>query len=314
MALQRLSYHVYSIWLFTLTDLKTIVGPQSAFAVVSILSGEALTTSQSPGISVIARRVPRTVYWTWINLLPFAIANQRQPKSIQEDAQNKPWRSMPSKRLSESQAKYLMLVLYPIAITSSFALGGIRQSAALVLLGYWYNDLGGADKSCIVRNFINACGFLSFATGAAEVLSASERFTSPFHLVALKWFEIIGAIVFSSVQTQDMYDQEGDSLRGRKTVPLVMGDSLARLTIAIAVTWWSFLCPAFWKLGIASHVLSCAMGGVIVVRTLSMKTVAADKTTFRIWNLWLVVLYSFPLLGSVKNYESVKSHEFGAFL
>ena len=278
------------------------MGPQTAFAVVSILSGHVLTTSQSPGVTIIVSRVPRTIYWTWINLLPFAIANQRQPSSIQEDMQNKPWRSMPSKRLSEKQAKYLMLILYPVAIMSSFALGGMRQSATLVLLGYWYNDLGGADKSCIVRNLINACGFLSFATGAAEVLSASERFTTPFHSVALKWFVIIGAIVFSSVQTQDMYDQAGDSLRGRKTVPLVLGDFWARLTIAVSVTLWSYMCPVFWKLGIATHVLSCAMGGVIVVRTLSVKTVEADKTTFRIWNLWLVFLYSLPLFQEIGSH------------
>ena len=241
-------------------------------------------------------RIPKTLFWTWINLLPFAINNQRQPQSIEEDRQNKPWRSLPSKRLSEKQATYLMLVLYPVALASSFFLGGIRQSAMLVLLGYWYNELGGADNSCITRNFINACGFLSFATGAAEVISASEMLTTLFHAGACQWFLIIGAIVFSTVQTQDMHDQAGDGLRGRNTVPLVVGDRIARMTIAVPVALWSYICPAIWQLGLVSHVLSLAVGGVISVRTLSMKTVVEDKTTFRIWNLWLVLLYSMPLI------------------
>jgi hypothetical protein len=33
---------------------------------------------------------------------------------------------------------------------------------------------------------------------------------------------------FSTLHMQDMYDQAGDSLRDRRTLPLVVGDSSAR--------------------------------------------------------------------------------------
>ena len=296
-----LAYHLKTIWLFTLSDLKTIVVPQTAFAIASVLSGGVLTLNESPHVTAVLGRVPMTLFWTWINLLPFAINNQRQPDSIIEDGQNKPWRSMPSKRLSGRQAKHVMLFTYFVALASSLKLGGLRQCLILIVLGYWYNDLGGADYSCIIRNFINACGILSFATGAAEVASASKMFTTPFHSVAWQWFLIVGAIIFSSVQSQDMYDQAGDSLRKRNTVPLVIGDLFARWTIAIPVALWSYICPAFWQLGIGSRGLVLLVGAVIVLRTLSMKTVAQDKTTFRIWNLWMILCYSLPLIKKLQK-------------
>lgn len=58
-----------------------------------------------------------------------------------------------------------MLGLYPAAIIFSFCFGGLSQYMVPIFLGLWYNDLSGADKSPIIRNFINACGFLSIRWG-----------------------------------------------------------------------------------------------------------------------------------------------------
>lgn len=294
-------YHAKTIWLFTYSDLKTIVGPETAFGVLSALSGPILTTNNSPDFSVLLSRIPIVAFWCWINLLPFAIDNQRQPEAVDEDGENKPWRSMPSGRLSETHAKWLMWSLYPIAIVASLKLGGLKQCLALICLGWWYNDLGGADYSCITRNFINACGFLSYASGATEVASRSNLLDNPFKPVAWSWFLIIGAVVFTSVQTQDMYDQAGDSLRRRKTVPLVIGDHYARWSIALAMMGWSVVCPTFWQLGPVTYAISIITGAVVTFRTLTKRSVSADKVTFRIWNLWMVMLYLMPLFKRIKG-------------
>ena len=296
-----LSYHAKSIWLFTFSDLKTIVGPETAFGILSALSGPILTTNSSPNNVVILGRTPRVLFWCWINLLPFAIDNQRQPEAIKEDGENKPWRPMPSGRLSEKQAKWLMWSLYPAAIIASMKLGGLKQCLTLIFLGWWYNDLGGADYSCIIRNLINACGFLSYASGATEVASRTELLGNPFKPIAWSWFLIIGAVVFTSVQTQDMYDQSGDDMRGRKTVPLVIGDAYARWSIAIAMAFWSVACPTFWHLGPGTYAMSMITAAIITFRTLTKRSVKDDKLTFRIWNLWMVMLYLMPLFKRIKG-------------
>ena len=298
---EDLCYHAKSIWFFTYTDLKTIVGPETAFGILSALSGPVLTTNPSPDFSVILGRIPRVAFWCWINLLPFAIDNQRQPEAIKEDGENKPWRTMPSGRMSQTHAKWLMWCLYPVAIVASLKLGGLKQCLALIFLGWWYNDLGGADHDCLTRNFINACGFLSYASGATEVASRSALLGSPFKPIAWSWFLVIGAVVFTSVHTQDMSDQAGDSLRGRKSVPLTIGDHYARWSIAVAMAVWSVACPAFWQLGPGTYAMSTVTAAIVTFRTLTKRSVAADKLTFRIWNLWMVMLYLMPLFKSIKG-------------
>lgn len=298
---EDLCYHAKSIWFFTYTDLKTIVGPETAFGILSALSGPILTTNPSPDFSVILGRIPRVAFWCWINLLPFAIDNQRQPEAIKEDGENKPWRTMPSGRMSPTHAKWLMWCLYPVAIVASLKLGGLKQCLALIFLGWWYNDLGGADHDCLTRNFINACGFLSFASGATEVASRSALLGSPFKPIAWSWFLVIGAVVFTSVHTQDMYDQAGDGLRGRKSVPLTIGDHYARWSIAVAMAVWSVACPTFWQLGPGTYAMSTVTAAIVTFRTLTKRSVAADKLTFRIWNLWMVMLYLMPLFKSIKG-------------
>lgn len=254
-----------------------------------------MTTNSSPLIFDVAQRLPVTIFWAWINLLPFTIANQRQQDSIKEDSENKPWRPLPSKRLTPHEAKSTMMIFYLIATLSSLYVGGIWQCITLVALGYWYNDLKGADNSCIARNFINACGYLCFTSGTLQV--ASDASVALLRPVAYQWLLTIGLVIFTSIQSQDMYDQAGDSLRKRCTVPLVIGDSAARWTIAISVGIWSCFCPWFWQLGAKGFGASVILGASLLWRTLTVRTVKADKITFRIYNMWIISLFSLPLIA-----------------
>ncbi|RDL41342.1 Uncharacterized protein BP5553_01321 [Venustampulla echinocandica] len=294
---RRAAYCIYSVWLFTFSDIKTIIAPSFAFAIFTAPAASVFGISPVPQAADILRRAPLAVFWLWINLLPFAIDNQRQPDSIAEDALNKPWRTMPSKRMTPSQARTLMLCLYPLALATSLCIGGTKQCMSLMALGFWYNDLRGGDDSWVIRNLINACGFNRFASGALEVMLGGKRHTATSTLML--WQLSIAAIVFTTVQTQDMYDQLGDGLRGRRTIPLVFGDSQGRWSIAVPMAFWCFFCP--WYLGSppAGFAISVGLGGLVAARTLMFRSVPADKTTFRWWNLWLVTLYGLPLLKAV---------------
>ncbi len=286
-------FHVRSIWLFTFSDLKTIVGPKTVFGIVNALSAPAFGLNTPPKAMMLLQRALLVILWTWINLLPFAIDNQRQPAAITEDSLNKPWRPMPSRRLTPKQAKRIMFTLYPVAGLASFSVGGFRQCIALMILGYWYNNREGADVSCIVRNLINACGFVCYSSGAMEVaLGYPLRWQSQL----AQWFLIIGAVIFSTVQTQDLYDQAGDKLRGRNTVPLVTGDAPARWMTVIAMGAWCTICPIYWSVHYGIGVAFALLGTLIIFRCLTKRSVSDDKTTFRLWNLWVVFMYSLPLI------------------
>ena len=285
-----LTHHLKTLWLFTFSDLKTIVGPKTTFGVLSALYAPAFGID-SVQKSATLSTVLITAFWTWINLLPFAIDNQRQTQAIEEDGLNKPWRPLPSKRLTAAQATRLMLVLYPVAFATSLLCGGWRQCLSLIALGHWYNDRGGAE-SCVTRNVINACGFICFASGAMEVALGIPL---PLGTGLFQWFLVIGGVVFSTVQTQDLYDQVGDRARGRKTLPLVVGDGRSRWMTALPIMFWGLFCPWYWGTRCGVSMAFLAIGSVIAARMLLKKNVIDDKTTFKIWNAWMIMLYSLPI-------------------
>lgn len=195
-------YDLHTIWLVTRNDLKSIVFPETVFGICSALSGPVLISNSSPDAISVLTRVPPVLLWTWINVLIFDLANQRLPNSIIEDSINKSWRPMPSGRLSACQARRLLLLLLPIAILVTFYLGGMEETIVMNTLVYMYNDLGGADENFVVRNLINAAGFICYSAGATRVACGYSQCS--LNDKAYQWLAIIGGIVFSTLQMQDM--------------------------------------------------------------------------------------------------------------
>jgi hypothetical protein len=90
-----------------------------------------------------------------------------------------------------------MLISYPLAVVSSLYIGGLKQCICLIFLGYWYNDLGGADTSWVTRNMINAAGFISFSTGAMEdALGMPLQWTPKVGLLA--WYYRRGCLLYGT--------------------------------------------------------------------------------------------------------------------
>ena len=290
------TYHAHSLWLFTLSDFKTIIGPCFVFGVTNALAGAAygLKTSEEGMKGKILRRLLLILVYVWLNLLPFAISNQITSDAIKEDTINKPWRTLPSGRMTPEQAECLMLIFYLFALGLSSMTGGLKQSVTLVFIGTWYNHLAGADSSCLVRNLVNALGYVCFTSGAMEV---ALGFSLPVKTRLVEWFGVIAAVIFSTVHLQDMYDQLGDRIRGRRTVPLVIGDGPARWMTAITMLFWGYLCPRFWYSATVVTTLSLLLAGTVAVRCLLMRTIEADRLTFKLWNVWMTLVFLLPLLS-----------------
>ena len=135
-------------------------------------------------------------------MLIFDLANQRLPNSIIEDSVNKAWRPIPAGRLSAAQARRLLLGNIPIVFFVTFYIGGMEETVAMFVLTWMYNDLGGADESYVVRNFINCLGFVCYSSGATRVACGYGQFS--LNDEAYQWLSIIGGIVFTTLQAQDM--------------------------------------------------------------------------------------------------------------
>lgn len=98
-------------------------------------------------------------------------------------------------------------------------------------------------------------------------------------------------MILTTVHAQDMSDQEGDALRGRRTNPLVIGDGPARWTIATSMMVWGLLCPTVWRGSALSWVSTAGLSILVGARTMSRRSGPSDKRTFVIWNIWDSTLY-----------------------
>ncbi|KAI0528370.1 UbiA prenyltransferase family-domain-containing protein [Xylaria digitata] len=299
--IRGLAYHMRTLWLFTFSHIQTIVIPSTVFGICNALSAHRFDFSSSHPINIpyILIRLPLILIWTWINLLPFAINNQRAAPAIAEDAVNKPWGPLPSGRISPHTARTIMLSMYLCAQIFSALIGGdLFQGLSLVVLGMWYNRFGSADYHPLIRNGIYALGYLCFTSGAMEVALGESLFLfTNISPLLVQWLGLIAAVIVTTVHSQDLYDQKGDAVRGRRTLPFVIGDGPSRWILAIAIYEWGLICPRFWNASWTPRVLSIGLASLIGFRTLSYRDISSDKSTFLIWNIWVSLLYMLPLMA-----------------
>ncbi|KAH6605225.1 hypothetical protein Trco_006932 [Trichoderma cornu-damae] len=291
-------YHLKTLFLFTKSDFKTVVLPQSIFAITAALSTAKLTTADLDGgvsthVWEAAFRVPLMLAWIWLNLLVEDIANQRLGGSIVEDAVNKPWRPLPSHRLTPEQARDWLIVAIAATVGSSLLLlGGYTASVTLMLFIWMYNDLDGSNSGIWIRNALNAGGLMCFSWGALATLSGGELLPRAF-----SWILVTGAIIMTTVHAQDLPDIEGDMARGRLTVPLVYGEAAARLSLAATVMFWSAVCPLFWDASAWGWAASTGIGSVMSVLALQRRGQQWDEVVWKLWCLWIAALYLLPAFG-----------------
>ncbi|TGO77364.1 hypothetical protein BELL_0111g00090 [Botrytis elliptica] len=176
----------------------------------------------------------------------------------------------------------------PVTVLFTWRLGGLDECIIMLVLTWMYNDLGGANENYFLRNILNALGFMCYSSGSTTVAAGygiwdrNER----SHI----WLAIIGAIVFSTLQIQDMPDMKGDLARGRRTLPLVHGQRIARVSIALPVLFWSFVCPFYWELNLWAYALPVVLGSTLAGRVLLLTTTHADRLTWKLWCIWVMAL------------------------
>ena len=234
-------------------------------------------------------------------------------------------------------------------MTCAFVLrGGVAETALLVALTWMYNDLGGGDRGYIVRNGIIAVAFAGYNIGslklAAGVLgaphisgyTAAATDTSntgspsvfpspeqPSHVLQIHsdslinhtgqtWTLLISLTIFATMHVQDLKDQAGDSARGRHTMPLVLGDGVARCSIAVCTAVAAVGIPGwFWGMevlrmtgvgGVVGVVGCVGLGATVAGRVLLFRDAGrGDKKTWKLWCAWCVWLYLLPVLkGGVR--------------
>ncbi|GKT48192.1 fumagillin beta-trans-bergamotene synthase af520 [Colletotrichum spaethianum] len=287
---QRGVFHFKTLYLFTRSDIKTVLAPQIIFILSAVLSRQPLTTVQSETMPEAVQRLPLAIVWIWLNLVVCGISNQRLENSIIEDGLNKPWRPLAAKRLTPEQAQRLLLGMIPLVVGTSAVLGGFKPTLSMMTLLWMYNDLDGSSINIWARNAINTGGIMCFSAGSLEVLSRGELLPKSW-----AWIGLTGAAIATTVQALDFPDMEGDRARGRKTIPLLYGETVARGGLVAMVLIWSIVCPMFWELRPVFWAAPVGVGILMAVLTMFRRDEKSDNVVAKLWCLWISVLYILPL-------------------
>ncbi|KAF8905771.1 UbiA prenyltransferase family [Gymnopilus junonius] len=268
----RLAYHTFTLFLFSKSDIKTTLIPVSFFS----LGAAPLSPTNR-------------VFWIWLHLLHFNLANQvRDPE---EDMRNKPWRPLPSGRISLSTARvfrYLMpLVCMVVSLCYSRTI--FYASAFFAALVPMYHELHG-DAHWLSKNLMNAVGYACFAIGST-LIASNDRSKLDF-TGALSIF-IISAILATTIQAQDFQDVDGDKSVGRSTLPIAF-PNLSRYTLLITLLLWSAYLTCIWEIGGIGSIGFTCLAMVVGLRYYLLRTTKDDEVSYFMYNIWLAVAFSMP--------------------
>ena len=299
-AAKKILYHAHTLVLFTCDNLKDVVIPPAVFGVLATLSGPALDLPSQDGLAVL-RRVPTTLTWLWLMLLPCCLQNQRHESSLQEDTINKPWRPIPTGRINTAQTTNLMIAAYLALALVSYHLNVVPIYVAWVVFNTLYHDYGGSDYSGISRNAICALGLMCPFSGALSIALGPDTTMSyaAWQWVLLVTFGIIG----TTIHAQDFRDEAGDRARGRRTIPIELGRQRALWTVVVAVIFWTVYAPliflgAHW----VAAVVPVCLGGILVgtaMRAVGIQDGKLDRQMYKLWCLWMCSFGGLPLLANV---------------
>ncbi|KAL6720839.1 hypothetical protein ACLMJK_002764 [Lecanora helva] len=195
----------------------------------------------------------------------------------------------------------------PLVLITHYMLRVWKETALLFNLTWIYNDLKGGDEDWLVRNIVIALAFFLYNLGSLKVASGvASHPEEALGIAAYGWTALISAIILSTMQIQDLKDQDGDRARGRQTAPLILGELIARRTIAVFIIFWSLVCSMIW----GNWILPSVAGFYVAYRVTWQQGKSNDRQSWKLWCMWTAVLYLLPWLSNVSMFAShpVKKH------
>lgn len=243
--------------------------------------------------------------WIWVHQLQCNVSNQYSTGA--EDAINRPWRPIPAGLVNDKQKLLLRWGLPPfcIALSAFYGWDVAAASAALTATTIVYDEFSLAGH-WIGKNACNIGGYVSFEIGATKImgqlsslhlpcpparqmrplLTPSERTgeNSDLDFVAIHAVLCSAFIIFTTIQSQDFADVEGDASIGRVTFP-IYAPEVSRIVTLVAMIAWSVYLTVLWDLGPICGTVFCALGAYIGYRFYALRGVEEDKSSYRIYNV-----------------------------
>lgn len=268
---------LHTLILFTYRDHEALLIPVTIFAAVA-------APVQSPPAFL------KAVFWIWCHLLQFTISNQYI--AVDEDAANRPWRPIPSGRMTLQHATILRWVMLAWCTVHSALHGNTVLGASLALSAATlaHNELD-LSKHWFTKNLCNSIGYTCFEVGATAIMSASGNLDS----IARLSVSLSAAVIVFTITMQDFPDIEGDAAQGRVTFPIAF-PRFSRYFTSLMLVGWSLVLGTIWGLSPLPRAMFLALGLWVSGRNwISAGVEKYDAKTYLYFNIWLFTAHLLPV-------------------
>ncbi|EIW75296.1 hypothetical protein CONPUDRAFT_66092, partial [Coniophora puteana RWD-64-598 SS2] len=107
----------------------------------------------------------------------------------------------------------------------------------------------------------------------------------------------------SQGRAQDSRYRSGDALMGRRTLPLLMSQSVARWSLLFLTVGFSGVLILLWEPPTAISAAFIAVGTVTALEFILNHSEEADRQTFHWYEAWLLVVHLLPVFRRISSEE-----------
>jgi 4-hydroxybenzoate polyprenyltransferase len=259
-------------WLFIRRDMLVSLVPGTLFGTTALLNYPVNSGFELVGV------LGKEVIYCWLCITTFCLSSQLV--GIEEDRLNKPDRPLVVGAVSPTGVKWRWLIGM-MTLTSFAAITGTLLWALTWQIGCLIYDYAGGSKHWYGKTLLGGIGVTS------EIGAAWQLVEPTMPAIVWRWIAVIGLYLITLMAVQDFRDMAGDRAVGRRTMPLVFGETRSRWAIALGyfgfpiVVHYALMVPAGLSVGVILwDVILATMAVTIGLRTLICRNPQADHRTY----------------------------------
>lgn len=180
--------------------------------------------------------------YTLFYILTFCVSNQ--VNSVEEDRINKPRRPLVTGFITETQARARLFVYNILFLITALALHLFWLAFAWQLITKMLCQWGFSNHWATKNLLCISLGTITLLAAEWNIVENISRNTWAYIVIISLWAGI-------GLPLQDLRDQAGDRIMGRKTLPLAIGDKRARIALSI---YFVLISPIIYYMAVLTQV------------------------------------------------------------
>ncbi|KAF2167168.1 hypothetical protein M409DRAFT_22596 [Zasmidium cellare ATCC 36951] len=163
----------------------------------------------------------------------------------------------------------------------------------------WQTSTIVINISCPPRQYF-WCKTLCMSMGIAAQLSQAWQLVAPIDAVGRQWITFMTVAYPPPLIFEDVRDMKGDDAAGRRTLALMLGEWPVRIWFAVIMGFMPVMVHVFlfslvgaeiWRIVLCDSFVA-VICWTTVVRSLTMRSVKADRATYQLFIFSYVVVLS----------------------